>query len=177
MKKRMTRLMTLLTVCICTGVSLSAQSSNMQILNQVNNPNLYKTIDLAHMDRNLSTFTNLVVLSGLSTSMHMTDAHTLFIPTNDAFRDMTIERFAELTNPKNKPELIAFVKRHYLPSTVLSNEFKDSQVISTGNNEEITVAADNYGNVFIGGAKIIKPDIKALNGTVHIVNDFITLKW
>ena len=171
----MTKLMTLMMVCMFAGFSVSAQSSNMEILNQVNNPNLYKTIDLAYMDGNLSTFTNLVVLSGLSTSMQMTDKYRLFIPTNDAFRDMTIERFAELTNQKNKTELVAFVKRHILPSTVSSNEFKGSQVISKGNSEEIAVAADNYGNVFIGGAKIVKSNIKALNGTIHIANDVINI--
>jgi uncharacterized surface protein with fasciclin (FAS1) repeats len=159
-----------------TGFSGSAQSGDYEILSQVNNPKLYKTIDLVHMDQNLSTFVNLMVLAGLENSLNNSGQHTLFVPTNDAFKSMTIERFTELTDPENRTELIEFVNRHYIPMSITSNEFKDSQAIFTLNNAEIIVLRNAMDEVVVGGAKIIRPDVKGSNGIIHIIDDFIYLE-
>jgi uncharacterized surface protein with fasciclin (FAS1) repeats len=126
------------------------------------------------MDRNLSTFTNLVFISGLAPSMLMTDDHTVFIPTNEAFKEMSIDNFLHLTNPKNRGDLIRFIKYHFLPNKVMKFDLKDSQIISTQGDEEITVSVDEpFGIAYIGAAKIIKSDIEASNGVIHVVNNVI----
>ncbi len=44
--------------------------------------------------------------------------YTVFIPTNDVFRDMPQERFEELTDKRNRAALLRFVNRHVVPSEV-----------------------------------------------------------
>ena len=153
-------------------ISVTAQDNQDAILSKVEKSNMYKTIELAQMDRNLSTFVNLVRLSGLETSMEMTDEHTLFIPTNDAFYKMSIEEFANLTNPKNRTDLVKFVKYHILPNKRMAYEFEENQVITTDKAEEITVSVDN-DLVYVGGAQVVKANIEASNGVVHIVDNVI----
>jgi uncharacterized surface protein with fasciclin (FAS1) repeats len=143
------------------------------ILSGVDNTSEYKTIELINMDKDLSTFANLLTLSGLNLSLALTTGpHTLFVPTNQAFSKMSIKRFVELTNPKNKTELTKFMNDHFLTKKYTSREFKNADVISTGNNTKIQIYQDDYYLSF-GGAKVLQADIKSKNGMIFIVDGFI----
>ena len=142
-------------------------------LNGVDKTSAYKTIELINMDKDLSTFANLLTLSGLSVSLALTtEPHTLLVPTNEAFSKMSIKRFVELTNPKNKTELVLFMNDHFLSKKYTSYEFKHADIISTANNTKINIYKDDYYLSF-GGAKVIQADIKSKNGMIFIVDGFI----
>lgn len=164
---------TLLIAMLFTGFFAYAQSSNDEILNNVKNAGDYTTFELVSMDKDLSTFANLVAMSGLAVSMQLAEGHTLFVPTNAAFDEMTIERYTSLTDPKNKSNLIKFVKNHVMPTKHSKFDFKDDQVITTPDNNEISVSKGISDDVFISGSRIIKSDIEASNGMLHIVNGVI----
>ena len=152
---------------------LNAQMNDDDILKYVGNTKMYETLQIASMDRDLSTFVNLVQLSGLGTSMMSDTEHTLLIPTNDAFRKMDIKNFAHITNPNNRADLIKFLQYHVLPNKIASNRFADDQVIEVGDmNEDIPVNVEN-GVVLIGGAQVLKADIEALNGIIHVIDNVI----
>jgi uncharacterized surface protein with fasciclin (FAS1) repeats len=143
------------------------------ILSGVDNTSEYKTIELINMDKDLSTFANLLTLSGLSVSLALTtEPHTLLVPTNEAFSKMSIKRFVELTNPKNKTELVLFMNDHFLSKKYTSYEFKHADIISNGNNTKINIYKDDYYLSF-GGAKVIQADIKSKNGMIFIIDGFI----
>jgi uncharacterized surface protein with fasciclin (FAS1) repeats len=143
------------------------------ILNGVDNTSEYKTIELINMDKDLSTFANLLTLSGLNISLALTtEPHTLLVPTNEAFSKMSIKRFVELTNPKNKAELVLFMNDHFLSKKYTSYEFKNADIISNGNNTKINIYKDDYYLSF-GGAKVIQSDIKSKNGMIFIIDGFI----
>lgn len=173
MKTRIKNSLSLILTLLLFNFSASAQWGGEEVFDMVDDTKNYTTLELASMDPNLSTFVNMVKLSGLAPSMLMTDDHTVFIPTNDAFRDITIEKFMELTNPKNQTQLVEFIKYHTMPNKNMKYAFKDSQVMTGPSPDEISVSKDVYDNVFIGGAKIIRSDIEASNGVIHIVNDVI----
>ncbi|WP_054558917.1 fasciclin domain-containing protein [Croceitalea dokdonensis] len=174
MKKRTQQLMiATLMIFLCTFTG-KAQGSK-QIFSDITNTEDYSTWTLTHMDRDISTFINLVALSGLEPSLLMIDkGHTAFIPTNSAFNEMEIKEYLHLTNPENKDDLIAFVKLHFLPNKVMKYDFNDSQVIDKQGSENISVNVDEpYGAVYIGGARIVKEDIETSNGVIHIVDRVI----
>jgi uncharacterized surface protein with fasciclin (FAS1) repeats len=127
------------------------------------------------MDKDLSIFANLLNLSGLSASLAMTDqAHTLFVPSNAAFVDMTIENFAELTNPKSRTNLIEFVKRYFISSKIHSRELTELKVITLTDGKTIPVSKSGY-NTSVGGATIAVADIETSNGIIHVLNDVINV--
>jgi uncharacterized surface protein with fasciclin (FAS1) repeats len=78
----------------------------------------------------------------------------------------------ELTNPKNKTELIKFMTDHFLSKKYNSYEFKQADIISTGNNTKIKLYKDDYYLSF-GGAEVIQADIKSKNGMIFIIDGFI----
>lgn len=173
MNSRITKIFALAVTLIFFSFTATAQSTTDGILSKVKNTKNYNVFQLVSMDKELSTFANLVVLSGLATSMKLTDEITLFAPTNAAFDDMTIERYTYLTNPDNTVDLIKFIKHQILPKKHMKYDFKDNQVITTQGADEITVSTDGFDNVFISGSKIIKADIEASNGVIQIVNGVI----
>ena len=171
MKTNFFKIITIVTTFLLSS-SVFAQVDG-PILSGVDNTSEYKTIELINMDKDLSTFANLLTLSGLSVSLALTtEPHTLLVPTNEAFSKMSIKRFVELTNPKNKTELVLFMNDHFLSKKYTSYEFKHADIISNGNNTKINIYKDDYYLSF-GGAKVIQADIKSKNGMIFIVDGFI----
>lgn len=150
------------------------QAIDSEILANVEKTESYEALELAKMDDNLSTFVEMVEMSGLDVSLEFKEDFTVFIPINEAFGEMDKEQYKELTDPQNRAELIEFIKRHFLPNKVPSRRFNSSQLIVTSGEEEIPVSINRINNViYIGGAQIIKPDIQTEDGIIHIVNAVI----
>lgn len=173
MKKRIQNVVLAAMAFLLCAFSAQAQKSD-QIFSTIDNTKNYSTFVLAHMDRDISTFINLVALSGLEPSFLMTDEHTAFIPVNEAFKEMEVNEYLHLTDPENRADLVKFVKYHFLPKKVMRYDFKDSQVITTEGSEDISINVDEpYGTVYIGGARIIKDNIETSDGVVHIIDRVI----
>lgn len=66
-----------------------------------------------------------------------------------------------------------FIRRHILPTEVPSIQFKDNQIIETASEEEITIGTGIGDVIYVGGANIVKADIQASNGIIHIVDAVI----
>lgn len=137
--------------------------------------NDYTALELAAMNENLSIFTNLVKLSVLDFQMEFLDEPiTVFIPTNQAFKELPEERFEYLLDSQNRSALRRFIKRHILPQKVSLFQFKNYDIIETASEEEITIDTGiGTSTVYVGGATVTKSDIQASNGIIHIVNNVI----
>ena len=97
---------------------------------------------------------------------------TIFAPTNDAFAKIPEEALADLLKPENVDQLTAILLRHIVPETILASEFpEDIFEVDTVGGETVTLDP-NEATVesSAGKAKIIKTDIMASNGVVHIVD-------
>ncbi len=145
------------------------------ILNSVDNTEDYDVLALARMDENFSTFVDLLERSGLNVSLQATDQDvTLFIPTNEAFQNLSEERLQYLTDPQNRAELVSVIQAHIIPTEISTIRFSDNQRIETADGKSVPVSTGAAGtNVTIGGANIVKGDIDASNGTVHVVDAVI----
>lgn len=135
----------------------------------------YEIMALLEMDENLSTFAELLELMNIDFQLEFADEPvTVLVPTNEAFEEMSLERLEYLMASENRVELRRVVMRHFLPTEVPLIQFNDSQIIETAVDEQITVSTTMGGNaVYVGGAAIVKSDIPAANGIIHIVDAVI----
>lgn len=153
---------------------LSNPVSYQDMFDDVENTEQYDVMTLARMDENLSTFVQLVEQAGLEQSFDFVEPITLFAPTNEAFQSMSKERYEYLRDPENRDELISVLQAHVIPSEVPSIAFSDNQQIVDSEGNEIPVDTEMQGNaVFVGGAEIVRSDIEASNGIIHVVNGVI----
>lgn len=132
---------------------------------------LHSILELVEKEEKFSTFYNFIEASNLETSMEYTEGYTLFVPINEAFGEMELQKLEKLTEEGNQLKLTEFVKNYILPNKVYKREFKNNQVIDF-ENDEIQVNT-NYDSVSIGGAQIIQSDIKAKDGVIHVIDELI----
>jgi len=136
---------------------------------------------LIRADKNFSKFVELIDKSGLAPSMQAAEEFTVFAPTNDAFKELTVRQYEALTKPENRDMLTRVLKAHIFPSKVGMRNFTGRQTMETSDGVEIpiqTVGAEQAtaagpARVVVGGARIMKSDVQASNGTIHVVDRVI----
>ena len=101
------------------------------------------------------------------------EPYTVFAPNDDAFAKLPPDTLEGLLKPENKDLLKIVLLRHVVPTTMVSGEIpKGKTTLKTAGGEQITVT--NEGGVAIesseGNATVIKLDILASNGVIHIVD-------
>ncbi|MEJ8802980.1 fasciclin domain-containing protein [Pontibacter sp. H249] len=130
-------------------------------------------IALAKSTPNLSTFVTLVETAGLANMLSSGGTYTIFAPTNEAFASLSQDKLNMLMKPENKAELLKVLQLHVLSNKVESFQFKDNQRIQVSEDKFINVSVDN-SNIMIGGATVVRPDVEASNGTLHVINGVVS---
>ena len=73
-----------------------------------------------------------------------------------------------MLKPENKAQLTKILTYHVVPGSVLSTSLKSGDVKSVeGTSLKVGVSA---GKVTVGGANVVKADIKASNGVIHVID-------
>jgi uncharacterized surface protein with fasciclin (FAS1) repeats len=97
---------------------------------------------------------------------------TVFAPTDEAFAKIPKKTLDMLLMPENKAKLQAILKYHVVAGNVPSSAASKLTFAPTLNGQRAPVALKD-GALTIGGAKIIKTDIGASNGVIHVIDRVI----
>lgn len=131
-------------------------------------------LDLARTSPNLTTFVKLIDQAGLVEDIERLNEVTIFAPTNEAFAKMDKQQLETLLAPENTANLMYMLQAHVLPSKVSSLQFNTTQRIALTEDSYIPVDVTLGGtNVSIGGANIVKNNVEASNGFIHVVDNVI----
>ena len=134
-------------------------------------PNIVAT---AQATPNMSILVEAVVAAGLVDALSAPGPLTVFAPTNAAFAAL----LAELGVTKeallaDKPLLTAVLTYHVVPGKVMAADVKAGKV-KTVQGSEITVTT--AGGVKVDAANVVKTDIVADNGVIHVIDSVILPK-
>ncbi|WP_299819276.1 fasciclin domain-containing protein [uncultured Pontibacter sp.] len=164
-----------------TGTDMSAELSVTddleydEMFSDITETKQYDLISLAKTSPNLSTFVRLVEAADISDALTPDGKFTIFAPTNQAFSSMPTDELNNLLKPENKADLLRVLQLHILPNEVASTRFNNDQRIKAGEDRYINITTNDLtSQVSIGGATIVRPDIEASNGVLHVVNGLIT---
>lgn len=157
---------------------MSADMPYTDMFDDMENTEQYDIMALARTNPNLSTFVSLAEMAGMEAALNNAGTDfTVFIPVNEAFESLAKEDYDRLTDPANKADLIKVLQAHVLPDNIMTSQFQNNQRIQTADGKNIDITVANAGGassmVTIGGARVVKPNVKASNGTVHIVDAVI----
>ncbi len=130
-------------------------------------------VDIAASDPQFSTLVELVTAAGLAETLSGDGPFTVFAPTNDAFAKVPAETLASLgADPTGA--LTDVLKLHVIAGEVdaaAATAAAGTSVETLGGMLKVEKVGDN---LTIGGATIIKTDIKASNGIIHVIDSVIT---
>ena len=97
---------------------------------------------------------------------------TVFAPTDEAFAALPEGTVAELLKPENKERLAAILKYHVVAGRVFADQAAKLDKAPTLNGKDVTIAISREG-AKVGNANIVKTDIQASNGVIHVVDAVI----
>jgi uncharacterized surface protein with fasciclin (FAS1) repeats len=100
---------------------------------------------------------------------------TVFAPTDEAFAKIDAATLESLLKPENKAKLAEILKYHVVKGRVFADQAVKAGTAKTaqGGSVQITSKGDA---VMIDGAKVIKADVEASNGVVHVIDTVIMPK-
>ncbi|XP_013416774.1 uncharacterized protein LOC106178210 [Lingula anatina] len=95
---------------------------------------------------------------------------TVFAPTDYAFDKLSDD--LQVALEECNQTAIDFLRNHIVSGFVMSKEFKNEASFLTLNNDRIRVTNDGYATI-ASGSKILKRDLWAKNGVVHLVDCYL----
>jgi uncharacterized surface protein with fasciclin (FAS1) repeats len=125
-------------------------------------------VAIASGDPQFKTLTKALGAAGLVTTLQGKGPFTVFAPTDTAFAALPKGTLDDLLKPANKAKLTKILTYHVVPGSVLSTSLKSGDVTSVEKSPLKVVV--NGGKVTVGGANVVKADIKASNGVIHVID-------
>ncbi|HTL88004.1 MAG TPA: fasciclin domain-containing protein [Leptolyngbya sp.] len=97
--------------------------------------------------------------------------HTVFAPTDAALAAIPPATFKALVQPENRALLAQLLNAHIVSGKMTSAELSAKEVRSMDGST--MMAQGSAGNLMIGNAQVVGPDIMVSNGIIHAVNQVI----
>ena len=94
---------------------------------------------------------------------------TVFAPTDEAFAKLPAGTVESLLKPENRATLVAILKNHLLAGKVTLAEALAAGEGTTLQGSKISAKFED-GRVRVGSASLLKADIAASNGVIHIID-------
>lgn len=122
-----------------------------------------------------SSFTTLLraaVAAELAETLATGGPFTVFAPTDDAFAKLPKETLESLLKPESKGKLAEILKFHVVAGRVLAKDVVKMSAASTLLGREARIMTKD-GAVMIGSAKVVKTDVLAGNGVIHVIDSVL----
>jgi uncharacterized surface protein with fasciclin (FAS1) repeats len=120
---------------------------------------------------NFKTLVAAVKAAGLVETLQGKGPFTVFAPTDEAFAKLPAGTVEDLLKPENKEKLVAILKYHVVPGKVLAADVKTMEA-KTAQGQSVKLKVSDAG-VTVDNAKVIKTDVLAENGVIHVIDSVI----
>jgi uncharacterized surface protein with fasciclin (FAS1) repeats len=148
---------TLIASLLALGLAVSAHAKDI--------------VDTAVSAGSFKTLATALQAAGLVDTLKGKGPFTVFAPTDEAFAKIPKADLDALL--KDKAKLTAVLTYHVVPGKVMAADVKAGKV-KTVQGSELTVTT--AGGVKVDNAKVIKTDIVADNGVIHVIDSVVLPK-
>lgn len=134
-------------------------------------------VDIAAGDSNFSTLVSLVKQAGLVETLKSEGPFTVFAPTNDAFAKLPKATVDAVVS--DKALLTNVLLYHVVPGKVTAHQVLDAAPLKAKTALKVNNTAQTLdvkvmdGKVRINNATVIKTDIMAKNGIIHVIDSVL----
>jgi len=115
-----------------------------------------------------------VKAAGLVETLQGPGPFTVFAPTDEAFGKLPKGTVETLLKPENKGKLAGILTYHVVAGKVMAADVKTMKA-KTVNGQSLTVTVSS-GGVTVDNAKVIKTDVTASNGVIHVIDAVVLPK-
>jgi uncharacterized surface protein with fasciclin (FAS1) repeats len=94
---------------------------------------------------------------------------TVFAPTDEAFAKLPAATLNDLLKPENKAKLRRILTYHVVPGRVMAADVVKLSSAKAVSGDSLAIKASG-GAVMAGGARVVKADVAASNGVIHVID-------
>jgi len=160
----MKRLVLVFCTVAAVAVPLAGSAQAARPAKSMSTPNI---VGLAASDSQLSTLVSLVKKAGLVSALSGKTKLTVFAPTNAAFDAVPKATLTKLG--KDKALLIKVLEYHVVPGVLDAATVEKTSSAKTLEGQTVKFSVKG-GHAYVNNAEIIKVNLKASNGIVHVIN-------
>jgi uncharacterized surface protein with fasciclin (FAS1) repeats len=170
MKRSISRVLTVslvtlsLTAAACGGETPAAQDPTTA--GSVAKGDIVDTADGAGQ---FKTLLAAVKAADLESTLRGAGPFTVFAPTDEAFKKLPPGTVESLLEPQNKEKLKAILTYHVVAGKVGSEDASKLTSAKTVNGKELKLSSAG-GGLKINSANVVKADIGASNGVIHVID-------
>jgi len=146
---------------VALGASVPAPAVSMDIVETAIAAGSFKTLVTA------------VQAAGLVETLKGPGPFTVFAPTDEAFAKLPKGTLESLLADREK--LAAILTYHVIPGAVLAAEVTKRNSAKSVNGQSVTIAVKD-GKVMVDDATVVKTDVKASNGVIHVIDSVMLPK-
>jgi uncharacterized surface protein with fasciclin (FAS1) repeats len=119
-----------------------------------------------------TTLAKALTAAGLVGTLKGKGPFTVFAPTDEAFAKLPAGTLDDLLKPENRAKLRAILTYHVVAGKVMARQVTGMSSAQTVNGEPLTIAVKDDG-VRINGAQVVRTDIVASNGVIHVIDSVL----
>ncbi|MCA8954133.1 MAG: fasciclin domain-containing protein, partial [Planctomycetes bacterium] len=129
-------------------------------------PNL---VEVAQKAGSFGTLLAAAKAAGLAETLADGGPFTVFAPTDAAFDKLGKDTITDLLKPENKAKLAAILKFHVVAGNVPAKAAVKLDGAETIGGKKLGLALDGK-MLRVGGAEVVKADVTASNGVIHVID-------
>ncbi len=165
---------TLFAIAVCfVAAPVALADSKPDVKAEAAKPAKADIVDTAIAAGTFKTLAAALTEAGLVETLKGKGPFTVFAPTDEAFAKLpkgTVEALL-----KDKAKLTAILTYHVVSAKVMGADAAKLTTAKTVNGKSLSIKAKG-GAVTINGAKVIKADIEASNGVIHVIDTVLLPK-
>jgi uncharacterized surface protein with fasciclin (FAS1) repeats len=143
-----------LVLAVVTAKPVSAQSKDI--------------VDTAVAAGSFKTLAAALTAADLVNTLKGAGPFTVFAPTDEAFAKLPAGTVEALLKSENKAKLRRILTYHVVAGTVMAADVMKMTSAKAVSGDMLTIKT--MGGVMINGSKVVKTDIKASNGVIHVID-------
>lgn len=132
-------------------------------------------IDTAIYGGIFKTFIAAIKAADIVHTLKSKGQFTVFLPTDEAFAKLPKGTVESLLKPENRKRLKEILKYHVIKARVPTKKISSGTAKLKMLNKKEAVLISKDGKVTINDVKILKADMMAKNGIIHIIDEVLQL--
>jgi uncharacterized surface protein with fasciclin (FAS1) repeats len=115
------------------------------------------------------TLAAALTAAGLVDTLKSGGPYTVFAPTDAAFAALPAGTVEDLLKPENREQLVAVLTYHVVPGRYPASRVTGLDQAPTVNGDPVDISTAD-GQVMVDGATVVKADVTASNGVIHVID-------
>mgnify|MGYP000300709590 CR=1 FL=1 len=149
---------------------IGATNGVIHVIDSVLMPSMQKDIvDTAVSTNMFNTLVAAVKAAGLVDTLKGEGPFTVLAPTDEAFAKLPKGTVETLLKPENKDMLVKILTYHVIPGKAEAADVMKMKSAKTVQGKKVKIKVKN-GAVMINKSKVIKADVQASNGVIHVID-------